>query len=294
LHTSQPALSAKIQQVEDVLGARLFDRNTRSVALTQIARDMLPAVERILGETEALLGRARDASVGITGRVVVAALPSFSSTVLPAAIAKFRSEHPGISIALKDALAQRIADLVRGDHVDFGISSTIVGERQVDFTPLTTDHMAVVFRRDHPVADLRRPRLEDVVDYPLILMDSSSSVRRIIEETLFAMNRLPQPLYEAAYMSTAIGMVRAGLGITILPSSTLEVQSATDLAWRQLANRSLARKIGVLRRRGRSLSPAAESFIAFLLQTTKPLKPVHERSNKLVNRAQRARRQRRN
>jgi DNA-binding transcriptional LysR family regulator len=117
----------------------------------------------------------------------------------------------------------------------------------------------------------------------------SGSVRRIIEETLFAMNRLPQPLYEAAYMSTAIGMVRAGLGITILPSSTLEVQSATDLVWRQLANRSLARKIGVLRRRGRSLSPAAESFIAFLLQTTKPLKPVPEPFNSFVNRAQRAR-----
>ena len=84
-----------------------------------------------------------------------------------------------------------------------------------------------------------------------------------MEETLLAMKR-HLAIYEATFMSTAIGMVRAGLGVTVLPSAALEVQSAGDLAAQTLVNRTLARKIGILTRRGRPPSPAAAAFVEFL------------------------------
>jgi DNA-binding transcriptional LysR family regulator len=277
LHTTQPALSAKIQQIEDVLGARLFDRTTRSVALTNFARDLLPAVERIIGETEALLGRARDASAGITGRVVLAALPSMSSTLLPECIARFRAQRPGISIVLKDAIANGIADMVMSEEADFGIGTATFVNRQLEFTPMMTDHMAAVFPRGHVLASLGRPGIEDVVRHPLILMDRKSSVRRIVDEALFARNRMSQATFEVAFMSTAIGLVRAGLGVTILPESALEVRSASDLESRRLNDPLLTREIGVLKRRACSLSPASESFIDFLLANVGDSRPtLHE------------------
>jgi len=269
LHTTQSALSSRIAQLEKSLGCRLFDRSTRSVRLTRVARDILPSVERILGDTEALIGQTKDISAGVAGRVVMAALPSISATVLPSAIAQFLRDHPRISIVLRDALAEGMADMVRNDEVDFAISSPIVGDASFDFTLLTSDRMAAVFPRNHPLQSVRSLKLEQLIEYPLILMDRSSSVRHIIEDAFRAKGRAALPAFEVAFMSTAIGMVRAGLGVTVLPSASLEVQSATDLGSRNFAERILMRQIGILKRQGRSMAPAVEKFTAFLISRSK-------------------------
>jgi len=269
LFTTQSALSSRVAQLEESVGARLFDRTTRTVRLTAVGRDVRPAVERILGEIDALVGRTKDISAGIAGRIVIAALPSVSATVLPQTISAFVRKYPRISIILRDELAERIADMVRNDEVDFAVSSPIVGDNQLDFVLLATDHVAAIFPKRHPLRKAKRLKLEQLVDYPVILMDRKSSVRRVVDEALRVKGRLPQPAYEVAFMSTAIGLVRAGLGVTVLPTASLEVQSASDLARRNFSDRVLTRRIGILKRQGGSLGPAAQSFAAFLVQSFK-------------------------
>src|SRR5215467_13424736 len=83
LNTTQPALSAQIRDLESELGLRLFDRNTRSVSTTQAGRDLLPTVEKILADIGAVATHARNVARKNVGRVVIAALPSVSSTLLP-------------------------------------------------------------------------------------------------------------------------------------------------------------------------------------------------------------------
>jgi len=273
LHTTQSALSSRIAHLESSFGARLFDRTTRSVRITRTGRDLLPAVERILGDTEALVGHTKDISAGIAGRIVLAALPSISATLLPEAIAAFRRQHPRISIVLKDAVAETTAQMVRGDEVDFAISSPIGGDKQLVFTPLLVDSMAAVFPRDHPLVAVRRMKLERLAGYPLVLTDPSSSVRRLVEEAMRRKGRSLQPAFEVTYMSTAVGMVRAGLGVAILPSISLDVRSATDLEHRDFVDRSLTRQLGIVRRQGRSIAPAVETFVAFLVHKFKQISP---------------------
>ncbi len=159
--------------------------------------------------------------------------------------------------------------MVRNDEVDFAISSPIVGDSSFEFTLLTTDRMAAIFPKKHPLHRVASLKLEQLIDYPLILMDRSSSVRHVIEDALRAKGRLAQPAFEVAFMSTAIGMVRAGLGVTVLPAASLEVQSATDLGCRNFADRILMRQIGILKRQGRSMAPAVEKFVAFLISSSK-------------------------
>ena len=99
LHSTQPALSARIRELEVALDLRLFDRNTRSVRLTQAGEDLLPVVAQVLADLGSLLERAKDVATRNTGRVTVAALPSISSECFPrpsrgsrGAIPAFRSE----------------------------------------------------------------------------------------------------------------------------------------------------------------------------------------------------------
>jgi DNA-binding transcriptional LysR family regulator len=264
LHTTQPTLSAQITELEEALGVRLFDRSTRSVSLTQAGRELLPFVDKILADVTHVMTHAHDVAAKNIGRVVVAALPSVSSTLLPHAILRFSERYPGISVTLRDALAERIRRMIRDDEVDFGITSAAVSDAQLQFTPLAADHMVAVLPRGHVLARAKRLDLVQLLDAPLILMDRDSSVRRIVDQAYAALGRIPAPAYEPAFMATAIGMVRAGLGATLLPSSALEVALASDLVVRPLDNPLLTRPLGILRKKQRPLSPAASAFVAEL------------------------------
>lgn len=261
LFTSQPALSAQIINLEEALGLRLFDRSTRSVMLTQAGRDLLPVVDRVLADFEDVIAKARNVAHMNIGRVSVAALPSVSSTLLPHAVAELRLRHPGITVDLKDALAERVVEMVRSGAVDFGLTGEPRPDPQLVFKALASDRIVAVLPRDHPLGKAARVSLDDLLSVPLILMDRDSSVRRIVDAAYAAAGkRSVAPSYEATFMATAIGMVRGGLGVTLLPSSALELSAADDLATRVIDNPRLTRKLGVLCDRRRSFSPAAQVF----------------------------------
>jgi DNA-binding transcriptional LysR family regulator len=264
LHTTQPALSVQIGQLEGALGLRLFDRTTRAVAITSVGRELLPRAERTLAELAGLVESATGLGSKSVGRVVVAALPSVASSLLPEAIAKFGAQFPGVQVSLRDALAGEIIELVRTDQVDFGISSDAPMEAGLDLAVLGSDEMMAVTREDHPLGQARRITLESLTEFPLILMSRNSSVRRLVDDAFAQKGRLPTPFQEPAYMATAIAMVRAGLGVALLPSSASEVRAAVDLKCHHIANRGMSRQIGILMKRGQTLSPAAEEFERFL------------------------------
>jgi len=264
LNASQPTLSAQIRELEEALGVRLFDRNTRAVALTSAGEDLFPAVDQLLSEFSHVMQRARDVSARTFGRVSIAALPSVCSASLPIAIAAFRARNPGISVMLRDALADRALELVRAKEVDFGISSAI-DDPKVEFLPVTHDDIVAVLPRGHPLAASRTITLQQLLKCPLILMDRDSSVRHIVDAVFASIGRMVAPEYEATFMSSAVGMVRAGLGVTMLPSSAHETRSAETVT-RRVKHPALRRSVGIIKLRGRSLSPAAEAFIELYTQ----------------------------
>jgi DNA-binding transcriptional LysR family regulator len=268
LHLSQPALTVQIRQLEQALGVRLFDRNTRTVSLTAVGRELIPAFQRLLQEFDAVVVNAKDLSAKRHGVVRLACLPSFASTILPGIIAQFRRRHPRVSFVLKDAVGKRILGMVRADDVDFGIGVADAEEPGLETLYLMQDRMHVVFPSRHPLARARKVTLEVLRNYPLVLMDPESSVRAIVDAAFARTGRLAVPACEATYMSSAIGMVRAGLGVTILPSTAMELRANPRLRSKPIEDAGLTRRIVIVRKARRSLSPAAESFVDELLAAT--------------------------
>lgn len=267
LNATQPTLSAQIRELERALEVRLFDRNTRTVALTPAGEDLLPAVDGLLADFGHVMQRARDVSQRVIGKVTIAALPSVCSTSLPLAIARFRERNPGIVVLLRDAVADRALDLVRTREVDFGISS-IIDDPRIEFMPVMWDDIVAVLPVGHPLASAKRITLQQLASYPLILMDRDSSVRHIVDAVFASIGRLIAPQYEATFMSSAIAMVRAGLGITLLPSSAHEVTTGETVI-RRLNHPGLKRSVGIIKLRGRSLSPAAAAFVDLYVREAK-------------------------
>ena len=264
LHVSQPALTVQIRQLERGLGVRLFDRNNRRVALTAAGREFVAPVERLLLDHAAIVRQAGDLSAGLGGVVTVAALPSVAAGLLPSAIQRLTRQRDGIVVRVRDVITGRLIDLVRAGDVDFGIGSLTRPDPGIAVERLMTDRLCAFAPVTHPISAKRRVTLRELSGYPLILTGRDSSVRQLFERAL-ERERLPAHIaQEATYMSTAIGMARAGLGVAVLPQSARPDRVGDDVRAIEIRQPVLTRDIGILWRMGRSLSPPARLLVGAL------------------------------
>ncbi|HWA38584.1 MAG TPA: LysR family transcriptional regulator [Burkholderiales bacterium] len=260
LRSTQPALTLLVRQLEESLGARLFDRNTRNVQLTATGAQLLPAVERLLADLETTIGGVRDAVARASGRVVVATLPSIASSMLPQAIARAVASNPGIAVAVRDAVAGRISAMVRTGEADLGVAGRPDGEEGLAFEKLLADRLVAACPQAHALAKRRRVSWGDLVGESFISMSRDSSVRRLVEQAFAQIGQRHEPAYEVVYLSSAVSMAAAGLGIAVVPSSALSALNLERIAVRPLVAPAVEREIGLLTDRNRSLSPAARFF----------------------------------
>jgi len=260
-HLSQPAFSALISALEDAVGARLFDRTTRSVQLTAEGRLFEPSARRLVAETRAALADLADHVERRKGHVHVAALPSLAAGWLPEVFASFRSNWPGIDLKLSDLLSDACINLVRGGHADFALAAA--GTRGGDSADLhlqvlCSDQFHLVCRHDHPLAVTENLSLKMIAPWPFVHMARHSSVRQALEA---ALHPLPMnTVLEVEQLATVMGMVVAGMGISIVPALTLFQFQHESLVSRPLQVPRLRRNIYLIRRREGSLSAAAQGM----------------------------------
>ena len=261
LHVAQPTLTVQIRKLEEALAVRLFDRTSRSVALTQTGRDLLPVLGRLVQDLDGLLAEVRHQGTGYQGLMRIAALPTAAAGLLPNAIKSFRAMHPGADFRVRDVIARRVLALVEAEDVDLGITGGPTNAADVDILLAIEDRMHVVFPQAHPLAEAEVVTPNLLMRYPLIMMDPDTSVRAVVEAGFHAAGLIPNPAGEATYMMTAVGMVQAGLGITILPSSAQEIGIDPALQSRAIEAVGFVRQISLVKKSGRTLSPLSALFV---------------------------------
>jgi LysR family transcriptional regulator, carnitine catabolism transcriptional activator len=264
LHISQSAFTVQIRQLEDALGVTLFDRSKRRVALTAAGRDVLVPLERVLVDAEAVVVQTRQLTGLRRGIVRIAALPSLAAELLPLTIHEFRQRYPGIMVEIRDVVAESVVESVRREDVDFGVGTRMRMDREITGSPLLEDRLCAFAPLGHLLARRDSVNLRDLVQYPLILTARDSSVRDILDRALRSEKLLLSPAFEVNYMSTAIGLVRAGLGIAVLPEAAVGAEQVREVRRLLISRPSLSRRIEIIRRKDRSLSSAAGKMIEIL------------------------------
>jgi DNA-binding transcriptional LysR family regulator len=265
LHVSQPALTVQINQLEASLDdVRLLDRNTRSVRLTKVGREILPAAQRIIEDMEKLVLNAKRATHEKECVVKTAAISSVAAAVLPRAITNFREKYPKAFVQVTDAFSDRVLALVREEKVDFGIASLSEVPPDVQMCFLFRDRLSVVFAHEPRLAKKRIVRLKDLVDLPLILMEPGTSNRTLLDRAFQSISHFVKPRYEAARITTAVAMAEAGLGVAVLPSTLFAGKRNPRVQVMPIQHAMLSREVGIIQKVGHSLSPEAEKFMIFL------------------------------
>jgi LysR family carnitine catabolism transcriptional activator len=262
-HLSQPAFSALIRSLESALGARLFDRTTRTVELTAEGSLFLDGAQRLLRDVEVTVADLGEHVARRRGRVSLAALPALAAGWLPEVLAQFHADHPHIELDVADALSDECVERVRAGRADFALAAVRASAPELLAQPFCSDRFHVVCRGDHPFANRRRITLADLPGQPFVHLARNSSVRQHIDTAI-----RPAQIHsvlELEQLSTVAGMVRAGLGITVVPALTLFHFEHPALVTRPLFAPGLKRELFLIRRRDRSLSMAAQALFELVM-----------------------------
>jgi LysR family transcriptional regulator, carnitine catabolism transcriptional activator len=262
LGLSPSALSRQITSLEGRLGTRLFDRDTRNVRITDSGRTFARIAERMVNTVDDGMTEFDSYQSARRGRLTIAGLPSITASLLPPILRNFTAAHPDIDLRIIDALSGSVLDAVETGVADIGFTAGTVSARsRLSFQPLMEDEFIALGMPDGPLAEDRVYAWAELVAMPFIAMAPGTSVRELIDGACLRLGHALSPRFEVAHLATAGALVSAGLGITALPNLTLAVLRHEDLVIRHIRDFGARRRIGLVRRSGRTLSPSATAFL---------------------------------
>ncbi|WP_213778497.1 LysR family transcriptional regulator [Caballeronia sp. dw_276] len=265
---TQSAVSRCVRELEAEIGLKLVDRTTREVQLTDVGTNLVGSVSRLLTDLDEALREIRDLGQQKRGRVIVAASPTVACRLMPLVIAACLNEFPLISLGLRDDLQADVIRKVKSGEVDFGVAIGPFAHDDLHAEVVTTDSFCAVLRRDHALAGARELQWEALSGERLVMLDHASGSRPIIDAVLREHGVVADVVQELGHSATVFGLVEAGVGISVLPWLALPLPANSSLVALPLVPR-IERTVELVRRRDRSLSPAAESVWALVARLPK-------------------------
>lgn len=258
-HVSPSTFSQIIGRLEAQVGARLFDRDTRNVSLTPEGEVFSHGAHRIAAEMRASVTELAERANYRMGRVSVAVTPSLAADWLPQRLAEFQQSHPGIALRMHDVTTERCLEMIGRGDADFGISAQSGPELEFENHLLFMERYHVICRMTDPLARLKEVRLRDLKNRDFVHMVRTGSVRQQMTP-LLATAQVRDSGMEVANFGSVAGLVAAGFGISIVPQHAIQLCHRPGIVAIALQAPMAVRPVTMIRRRGRSLSVAADAM----------------------------------
>ena len=266
LYVTQPALTARLQRLEEDLGAKLFTRTPRGMRLTEAGEAFLPHAVKAL---ESIADGRRLVNAferGGAGRLALGAAPAVSTYVLPGILKRFSVGHPRVSVSVRTGHSEEVLDLVLREQVDVGLVRAL-RHPDIATTPLYEDRLVLVADPGHRFAAPGRIRLEEVAREQLVLFDRTSSYTELTNALFRGAGVRPEAVMELDNIDAAKKMVQEGFGVALLPSTAVAAElEAGALCRIELEDAEpVRRQIVAVRRRDRGTpTGAVQAFLATL------------------------------
>jgi DNA-binding transcriptional LysR family regulator len=217
-HVSQPSLSQQIQKLEDELGERLFDRMKRKAKLTSHGEAFLRRAVRILGEVDAATREARDAKGLLRGGVTIGVLPTIAPYLLPNVLAKFTEKFPGVEIVVQEDTTARLLELAHAYEIDFALVSQPIQDSRLEVRKLFSEELLLALPPGHRLARKRTVSVTDLENERLIVMKEDHCLGDQVLRFCDRRDLHPSISFRSAQLETIQSLVRAGLGISLVPA----------------------------------------------------------------------------
>ncbi|HEU4464422.1 MAG TPA: LysR family transcriptional regulator [Gemmatimonadota bacterium] len=226
LSISQPALTARLQALEEELAAALFQRTHGGMVLTPAGRAFLPHADRAVEALRSGASLVRELEHGVIGELALAVAPAVSAYVLPEVLVRFTERHPDVRLRVRTGHSEEIVDLVARGEVELGIVRQLRDAR-VRSRPLYEDELVLIARPDHPFAVAGRVDVSEIKHAQLILFDRTSSYYDMTNALFRVAGVVPRGVTEVDNIEAAKRMVERGLGVALLPGTAVADALAT-------------------------------------------------------------------
>jgi len=270
MHLSQPALSLTIKNLEESLGGKLFKRTTRTMALTPEGEALLPIAKQLLAQWDNAEEELHQRFSLKLGKIAIAAMPSFASSLLPTGLLAYQQRYPKIKVEIHDVLADTVVEMVRQGRIEMGISFDPGTNEDLTFMPLFNDRFIAVVPQNHPLSlplsQHKKVTWKRLLDYDFITLQRPSSVRQLIEETLAKHDLSLSVAYEAHQLATVGRMVVTGLGVAVVPALCKQQMLEQGAHCIDVEAPIINRKVGIITRNKTQLSTAALAMIEVLTE----------------------------
>lgn len=273
LHTTQPAVSQHILNLERSLNVRLLERTSKYVRLNRAGEIVYQHAKEILSLYERM-NRLIDDLVNVAaGPLLIGASLTFGEYVLPRVIAKFRELYPDIIPTIAIDNTHHVVEQVARGQLDVGIiEGTYIGN-EVDIEPFAEDTVVVVASVQHPIAKQKRPRADQLAAETWIVREKGSGTREITDRVFSAYNIHPANVMEFGSTQVIKESVEAGLGITILSKWVIRKELLLGtLCEIPLAPPPIRRQFSIVTRKSDFHTKACELFCEFLRAQSHALK----------------------
>lgn len=264
LGISQPPLSQQIQALEQELGVRLFERTNRRVALTEAGRLFLEETRRTLAQVDKAADVARRAQLGELGELKIGFTSSapFTSTI-PRAILAFRQAYPEVHLDLHEMSSREVTEALEDESLQVGLIRPLTLPQGLKAVELFNEPLVALLHAGHPLAGAPGDGLElaALADEPFVYFSRNHGTG--LHDQLISLARQagfsPRIAQEANESLTIIGLVAAGLGVSVLPASFRRMR-IDGVVYRTLLDPGATTAVWLVRRSGEH-SPLAQAFV---------------------------------
>ena len=261
VHLSQPALSISVKNLEEAVGGKLLARSTRSVALTPEGAEFLPVVQRLLDDWDRSLQDVHNLFALRRGKLDIAAMPTFASSLLPEILGEYHRLYADINITIHDVIAESVVDMVRDGRVELGVTFDPGDAADLNFQPLFRDKFVAVLPPQHKLQKKNKLKWNDLQNTAFIALQRPSSIRLLLDKTLLDHGIEITPAFEAHQLASIGRMVSNGLGASVVPALSAGQMEEMGAVCRPISAPAITRKVGLITRKRYPLSVATQAMV---------------------------------
>ena len=222
-HIAQPSLSQQVLKLEEELGAKLFDRLGRGIRVTESGRAFLPHARTILDQVD--LARATVASnnnADVRGSVTLGAIPTVAPYLIPRYTAAFTKRFPDARLRIVEETTPVLIEGLRDLSIDFALLALPLRHKELELQPIRTERLLAAVPENHRLAASDSLSLAELRGESLVMLRDGHCFRDLSLAICRSANVNPNISFESSQFSSILGMVAAGIGLSLVPEMAVD------------------------------------------------------------------------
>jgi LysR family transcriptional regulator, hydrogen peroxide-inducible genes activator len=257
---AQPSLSQQVLKLEEDLGAKLFDRLGRSIRITEAGRAFLPHARLILERLEVARSSVAAKNADIRGSVAVGVIPTIAPYLMPRYTAAFAKRYPDAKLRIVEETTPVLIEGLRDLSIDLAILALPLRHKDLELYPIRTEPLFVALPKEHPRCAAESLGLKNLRGESFVMLRDGHCFRDLSIATCTHARVTPNVAFESDQFSSVLGMVAAGVGISIVPEMAIDRNAACGFV--RLSDPRATRTIVAAVLRGRSFNRVQQDFLS--------------------------------